>query len=43
MKIKIEVEVDTKTDRDELEDLIEQLKSLRDFIVDQNIDEWEED
>jgi|TARA_B110000902_G_scaffold193182_1_gene218894 hypothetical protein len=44
MKIKIEVELDTKTDADELEELIEGLSALRSkFIQDiQNGDEDDE-
>lgn len=40
MKIKIEVEIDTKDDRDELEELIEQLENLRAALSN---NEWDED
>ena len=40
MKIKIEVEIDTKDDRDELEELIEQLENLRAVLSNS---EWDED
>lgn len=44
MKININVEIDTKEDRDELEELIEQLQNLRDIIASEgNWDELEED
>jgi len=33
MKVKIEIEIDTKEDRDELEELIEQLQSLRELLA----------
>lgn len=33
MKIKIELEIDTKLDADELEDLIEQLQILRQHLT----------
>lgn len=33
MKVKIEVEIDTVEDRAELDELIEQLKNLRDMIA----------
>lgn len=38
MKIKIEVEIDTKEDRDELEELIEQLQNLREVMSANNHD-----
>lgn len=34
MKININVEIDTKEDRDELEELIEQLQNLREVMND---------
>lgn len=41
MKIKIEVEIDTVEDRDELEELIVQLQSLRQSLI--NIEEDQND
>jgi hypothetical protein len=41
MKIKIEVEIDTVEDRDELEELIVQLQSLRQLLI--NIEEDQND
>jgi hypothetical protein len=40
MKIKIEVEIDTKDDRDELEELIEQLENLRAIMANSD---WSQD
>lgn len=40
MKININVEIDTKDDRDELEELIEQLENLRAVLSNS---EWDED
>ena len=36
MKIKIEVEIDTKEDQDELEELIERLQYIRDLATREN-------
>lgn len=38
MKININVEIDTKEDRDELEELIEQLQNLREVMNANNYD-----
>lgn len=43
MKIKIEVEIDTKEDRDELEELIEQLQNLREVMNDYYSDAVDDD
>ena len=40
MKIKIELEIDTKLDADELEDLIEQLQILRQHLTKEVSDAW---
>lgn len=45
MKVKIEVEFDTKDDRDELEELIEQLQTLRDVMSREgnfDFDDWDD-
>ena len=43
MKININVEIDTKEDRDELEELIEQLQNLREVMNDYYSDEVDDD
>ena len=42
MKININVEIDTKEDRDELEELIEQLQNLREVMNANNYDYYSE-
>jgi len=43
MKININVEIDTKEDRDELEELIEQLQNLREVMNDYYSDAEDDD
>jgi len=43
MKININVEIDTKEDRDELEELIEQLQNLREVMNDYYLDTEDDD